>query len=78
MKVSFVQPTENLIHLRAQQALSHICESGFLLIPNERELIRAFLSDELFRDEEPQHYGMICFTELQLHEIAQHAAEYGQ
>jgi hypothetical protein len=54
-----------------------ILENGVLLVPNKRLLISRFLDPELFKDREPQEFGMACFTEVGLADLRKHREDFG-
>jgi hypothetical protein len=72
-------PVDHLIHFtKGPDIVASICENGFLMIPNPRELIHDLLGDSLFKEREPQAFGMVCFTDIPMSEAAEHASMYGQ
>ena len=54
-----------LVHFTPKaETMRSILEKGLLLVPSPRELIREFIDDPIFADNEPQEFGMASFLEL--------------
>jgi hypothetical protein len=57
--------------------IASILTHGFLLVPNKRYLINAFLGEDLFSEREPQEFGMVSFTQLRMEDAASHRDRFG-
>lgn len=71
--------SHQLVHYtRDAETVASILENGFLLVPNRRNLIQRLLNTTGFEKREPQQFGMVSFTELQVAEAARHRESFGE
>lgn len=71
--------SHQLVHYtRNPETVASILENGFLLVPNRRNLIQRLLNTGEFAEREPQQFGMVSFTELQIAEAARHRESFGE
>lgn len=72
------QDSSRLAHYTTSaETIASILTHGFLLIPNKRYLINAFLGEDLFAEREPQEFGMVSFTQLPMEGTAAHRNRFG-
>lgn len=71
--------TPPLFHYtRRLETVSKILRNGFLMAPNRRELMEVLLPGASFGEREPQQFGMISFTELDLGASTRHSENFGK
>lgn len=73
-----VRNKKQLVHYtKTVDAVVSILTNGFLLVPSPRGLIHQFLGSDLFREREPQQFGMTCFTEIPIDQAETHREQFG-
>lgn len=71
--------TTRLVHYTSSpEVIASILQHGFLFVPNRRGLINAFLGEEVFRQREPQQFGMVSFTQLSTDDASTHRQKFGR
>lgn len=66
-----------LTHYTKLEVVSQILANGFAWIPNSRNLISTLVPNHDFSKREPQHFGMISFTENQPAHSQSHRKQFG-
>ena len=66
-----------LTHYTKLEVVSKILANGFAWIPNSRNLISILVPNHDFSEREPQHFGMISFTENQPTDSQRHRKQFG-
>lgn len=65
-------------YTKSEETVAAILQYGFLLMPNKRHLINAFLPSDDFSQREPQEFGMVSFTELESQQARSHRERFGE
>lgn len=65
-------------YTRSISAVENILKHGFMWYPNSRRLSTTLLPGYSFGNREPQHFGMISFTELSVAEARKHRESFGE
>jgi hypothetical protein len=61
----------------SSEAVANILTHGFAWIPNRRKLAKLLIPQHDFSRREPQQFGMISFTELELSQARVHRDRFG-